>query len=125
VKIVHAYSHLLQVTENSGLCKNSRCVPQCAPSYFCDLCCPASVLAARRVLHSVPQTRLAIMQQRAFLVVGPLAWNDILFELCSLLMAHPSKFYISEVLLWSGLGWQRLWAGVSCTCKGGSTKGKL
>src|SRR6218665_176879 len=30
----------------------SRCVLGCAPSYLRDLCCPVSVLAARRVLRS-------------------------------------------------------------------------
>src|SRR6218665_276285 len=47
----------------------SRCVLHFAPSYLCDLCCPVSVLAARRVLHSaargdllVSQACLAIMQ---------------------------------------------------------------
>jgi len=30
-----------------------------------------------------------------FSVVGPSAWNDLPFDLRSLLMAHPSKFYIS------------------------------
>src|SRR6218665_2607112 len=80
----------------------SRCVLGCAPSYLRDLCCPVSVLAAIRVLRSaargeflVPWARLAIMQRRAFSVVGPSAWNDLPFELRSLLMAHPSKFYIS------------------------------
>jgi len=38
---------------------------------------------------------LAIMQRRAFSVVSPSAWNDFPSELRSLLMAHPSKFYIS------------------------------
>ena len=47
------------------------------------------------VLFLVPRARLAIMQRRAFSVVGPSAWNDLPFELCSLLVAHPSKFYIS------------------------------
>src|SRR6218665_778646 len=58
----------------------SPCVLQCAPTYSCDLCCPVSVLAARRVLRSansgeilVPRARLAIMQRKAFLVVGPSA----------------------------------------------------
>ena len=80
----------------------SRCVLGCAPSYLRDLCCLVSVLAARRVLRSavrgeflVPRARLAIMQRRAFSVVGPSAWNDLPFELRSLLMAHSSKFYIS------------------------------
>src|SRR6218665_3105916 len=80
----------------------SRCVLGCAPSYLRDLCCPVSLLAARRVLRSaargeflVPRVRLAIMQRRAFSVVGPSAWNDLPFELRSLLMAHPSIFYIS------------------------------
>src|SRR6218665_3566935 len=77
----------------------SRCVLGCAPSYLRDLCCPVSVLAARRVLHSaargeflVPCARLAVMQRRAFSVVGPSAWNYLPFELRSLLMAHPSNF---------------------------------
>src|SRR6218665_930811 len=35
------------------------------------------------------------MQQRAFSVVGPSAWNDLPVQLCSLLMTSPSKFYIS------------------------------
>jgi len=63
---------------------------------------PVLVLEGRRVLRSaargellVSRARLAIMQRRAFQVVGPSAWNDLLFELWSLLMAHPSKFYIS------------------------------
>src|SRR6218665_1534310 len=80
----------------------SRCVLGCAPSYLRDLCCPVSVFAARRVLRSaargeflVPRAHLAIMQRKAFSVVGPSAWNDLPFELRSLLMAHPSKFYIS------------------------------
>src|SRR6218665_3365337 len=80
----------------------SRCVLGCAPSYPRVLCCPVSVLAARQVLRSatrgeflVPRARLAIMQRRAFSIVGPSAWNDLPFELRSVLMAHPSKFYIS------------------------------
>src|SRR6218665_475415 len=55
-------------------------------TYF--ICCPVSVLAALRVLRSaargeflVPRARLAIMQRRAFSVVGPSAWNDLPFEL--------------------------------------------
>ena len=47
----------------------SRCVLGCAPSYLRDLCCPVSVLAARRGLRSaargefsVPRARLAIIQ---------------------------------------------------------------
>src|SRR6218665_2765622 len=75
------------------------CPPLC-PSYLRDLCCPVSDLAARRVLRSaargellVPRARLAIMQQRAFSVVGPSSWNDLPVELRSLLMASPSKFY--------------------------------
>src|SRR6218665_2010069 len=55
----------------------SRCVLSCGPSYLRDLCCPVSVLAARRVLRSVARgeflvsrARLAIMQRRAFSVVG-------------------------------------------------------
>src|SRR6218665_3685762 len=82
----------------------SRCVLGCTPSYLRDFCCPVSVLAARRVLRSaargeflVPRARLAItcMQRKTFSVVGPSAWNELPFELRSLLMAHPSKFYIS------------------------------
>src|SRR6218665_1424327 len=80
----------------------SRCVLCCAPSYLRDLCCPVSVLATRRVFRSaargellVPRARLAIMQRRAFSVVGPSAWNDLLVELRSLLITSPSKFYMS------------------------------
>src|SRR6218665_834381 len=80
-------------------------LPLCSslrPSFLCDLCCLVSVLAAYWVLRSavrgellIPRARLAIMQRRAFLAVNPSAWNDLPFELQSLLMAHPSKFYIS------------------------------
>src|SRR6218665_2331865 len=63
---------------------------------------PSVGFGARRVRRSaargeflIPRARLAIMQRRAFSVVGPSAWNDLPFELRSLLMAHPSKFYIS------------------------------
>ena len=76
--------------------------PLVCQQYLRDLCCPVSVLAAHRVLRSaargeflVPRARLDIMQRRAFSVVGPSAWNELPFELRSLLMAHPSKFYIS------------------------------
>jgi len=54
------------------------------------------------------------MQRRAFLVVGPSAWNDLPFELQSLLMAHSSKFYISlksffvRDWVWSASEWQSL-----------------
>jgi len=36
----------------------SWCVLRCAPSYLCDLCCPVSVLAARRVLRSAARGEL-------------------------------------------------------------------
>src|SRR6218665_4000802 len=65
-----------------------RCVLLCARSYLRDLRCPVSVLAARRNLRSaargellIPRTRLAIMQRKAFSVVGPSAWNDLPVEL--------------------------------------------
>src|SRR6218665_3050199 len=90
----------------------SRCVLCCVPSYLCDLCCPVSVLAERRVLrsaargeHLVPRAHLATVQQRAFSVVGPSAWNDLTVELCSLLMASPSKFYISLKSFFFGRDW--------------------
>src|SRR6218665_473446 len=79
----------------------SRCVLRYAPSYLCNLCCPVSVLAARVLFSAargqllVPRVRLAIMQRRAFSVVGSSAWNDLPVELYSLLVVHPSKFYIS------------------------------
>src|SRR6218665_3227726 len=51
--------------------------------------------AARRGWRTaLPRTRLAIMQRRAFSVVGPSAWNDLPVELRSLLMTSPSNFYI-------------------------------
>ena|SRR6218665_3574703 len=36
----------------------SRFVIRCAPSYPCDLCCPVSVLAARRMLRSATRGQL-------------------------------------------------------------------
>src|SRR6218665_2059396 len=64
---------------------------RCALSYLCDLCCPVSVLAARRVLRSaargellVTRTHLATVQRRAFSVVGPSTWNDLPVEVRSL-----------------------------------------
>src|SRR6218665_4530 len=90
----------------------SRCILRCAPSYLRDLCCPVSVLAARWVLRSaargvllVPRARLAIMQRRAFSVVGPSAWNDLPVELRFLLMTSPSKFYISLKSFFFGRDW--------------------
>src|SRR6218665_1970383 len=50
----------------------------------------------------VPRARLAIMQ---FSIVGPSAWNDLPFELRSVLMAHPSKFYISLKSFFFVRGW--------------------
>ena len=66
-----------------------------------------SFVHAARGEFLVPSARLAIMQRRAFSVVGPSAWNELPFELRSLLMAHPSKFYISLksfffVCAWAG-----------------------
>jgi len=43
----------------------------------------------------VPRARLATVLRRAFSVVGPSASNDLPVELRSLLMARPSKVYIS------------------------------
>src|SRR6218665_1229981 len=73
----------------------SRCVLGCAPSCLRVLCCPVSVLAARRVLLSAARGEFLAPQRRTFLVVGPSAGNDLPFELRSLLMAHPYKFYIT------------------------------
>ena len=39
------------------------------------------------------------------LIVGPSAWNDLPFELRSVLMAHPSKFYISLKSFFFVGGW--------------------
>src|SRR6218665_1152773 len=95
----------------------SRCVLGCAPSYFptsaaqCRFwphvgCC----VLLRGVSFLVPCAHLAIMQRRAFSVVNPSAWNDLPFELRFLLMAHPSKFYISlkSFFFCPWLGWERL-----------------
>ena len=46
-------------------------------------------------IMTCPLAHLAIMQRRAFSVVGPSARTDLPFELRSLLVAHPSKFYIA------------------------------
>src|SRR6218665_1113046 len=63
------------------------------------------------MIRLVPRVCLAIMQRRAFLVVGPSERNDLHFVLHSLLMAHPSKFYIS---LKSFIGQD--WAGIASEC---------
>jgi len=93
--------------------------PSLRPSYPCDLCCPVSVVAARRVLRSVargevlvPRARLAIMQRRVFSVVDPSTRNDLPFELRSLPMAHRSKFYISL----KSFFFVRDWAGSASEC---------
>src|SRR6218665_1443873 len=90
----------------------SQCILRCAPSDLCDPCCPVPVLATRRVLRSaakgellVPWAHLATVQQRAFSVVGPSAWNDLPVELRSLLMVLPSKFYISLKSFFFGRDW--------------------
>ena len=49
----------------------------------------------------------------SFSVVGPSAWNDLPVEQCSLLMTHPSKFYISLKFFFFGRDWERLWVVVS------------
>jgi len=43
--------------------------------------------------------------QEAFSVVSPSTWNDLPVELHSLLMAHPSKFYISSESFFFGRDW--------------------
>src|SRR6218665_98859 len=96
-------------------CKNEMLcyVMLCYVSLNYNVCCPASVLAARWVLCSaargeflVPQAHLTTVQRRVLSVVGPSAWNDLPVELRSLLMARSTKFYIS---LKSFFG--RDWAG--------------
>src|SRR6218665_2979715 len=61
--------------------------------------CCVEVRSAARGELLIPRTRLAIMQRRAFSVVGPTAWNYHSFELRKLLMAQRSKFYTSLQLL--------------------------
>jgi len=65
----------------------SCCILGYAPSYFCDLCRPASDAVTRWMLHSgrncelmVPQVHLAIIQCRGFLVLGPSIWKDLPLE---------------------------------------------
>ena len=69
------------------------------PSYLCDLAAQCRFwqrVGCCVLLRGVNfWAHLAIMQRRAFSVVGSSAWNGLPFELWSLLMAHPSKFYIS------------------------------
>ncbi len=71
-----------------------------------------SDVAARRVLRSasrghllVPRARLTIRQCRAFSIVGPSVWNDLPFELRSLLVAQPSRFYKSLKSFFFSRGW--------------------
>src|SRR6218665_69215 len=68
--------------------------------------CVRQVLrSAARGERFIPGARLAIMQQRVFSVVDPSAWNDLPFELCSLLMGHPSKFDICLKSFFFGHDW--------------------
>src|SRR6218665_1064162 len=53
----------------------------------------------------VPWVHLATVQRRVFSVVGPSACNDLLIELCFLLMTRPSKFYISLKSFFFGRDW--------------------
>src|SRR6218665_907978 len=61
------------------------------------LCWIQSVLSGKDFNRCRPFGLVIWIQPQiwAFSVVGPSAWNDLPFELRSLLMAHPSKFYIS------------------------------
>src|SRR6218665_1249515 len=84
----------------------------CIVNIIIYLCCPVSILAARRVLRSaargellVSRAHLANVQRKAFSVVGPSAWNDLPVELRSLLMARPSKFYICLKSFFFGRDW--------------------
>src|SRR6218665_3640279 len=67
--------------------------------------------ATRFYSYSIPLLGGVIHQtyhiHHIFSVVGPSAWNDLPFELHSLLMAHPSKFYISR----KSFFFVRDWAG--------------
>jgi len=53
----------------------------------------------------VPPARMALMQRRTFSVVGPSVWNDLPLELCSLLVAHPLKFYASLMSFFLSRDW--------------------
>src|SRR6218665_4037139 len=62
---------------------NKRCVLGCAHSCLRGLCCPVSVLAARRVLRSdagggflVPRVRLAIVRRGPFRSVS-MEWSPL------------------------------------------------
>src|SRR6218665_2584570 len=97
---------IISVDTVSYHCDGLPLCPSMGPSYLCDQCQSWQCWlgsAARGELF-VLRVRLAIMQQRTFLIVGPSALNDIPFELRSPQMAHPSKLilHLSEVLLlWS------------------------
>ena len=87
----------------------SCCVLRSAPSYLCDLCCPVSVLAARRVIRSaargellVPRAWLAIRLYAAKCLFG---CGSISMEWSPIWAAVPSDgppfkmLHLSEVLL--------------------------
>ena len=88
-------------------CMVSRCVLHCILYYLCDLCCPATVLAARRVLRSaargellVPWARLAIMRFLSISMEGSPRWTA--FHADDFKILHRSAW--SPSLAMTGLG---------------------
>ena len=93
----------------------SRCVAGFAPSYLRDLCCPVSLVPARRVLRSatrgelmVPRARLTSVQHRAFAMVGPVTWNSLPTNLRSLPQVNPPLGFLRALKTFF---FERGWAG--------------
>src|SRR5688572_3542512 len=90
----------------------SHCILGCAPSYLSDLCRPVSDVVAGRALRYatmgqllIPRTRLTGRQRRAFSVVGPSIWNDLLSELRFLPLTNQTEFYKSLKSFFLCRGW--------------------
>src|SRR6218665_1780569 len=74
-----------------------------APRYLCDLICLPSSAISLRPLSSldhhdlfVPQARTSMAQTRAFAIIGPLLWNQLLPSVRStLLTGEPSASFRS------------------------------
>ena len=100
----------------------SRCVLCCAPSYFCDPCCPVTVLAACWVLRSAargwafgPLGPFSYRAAKGLFGCRPIGmewsphWAAFLADQPLFQILHFPQVF----LLCPWLGWERLWVVVS------------
>src|SRR6218665_1305578 len=78
------------ISSMSSIASPTLMLPNCSSNL--DFGAASTLPISQASENSTVSQQLAV---RASSVVGPSAWNDLPFELWSLLMAHPTKFYIS------------------------------